>query len=556
MKDAISDQQLVTPLTMFYKWEKEEKNRVYLRQPVNGVYTEYTWGEVANEARSMAAALVSMGVKPGDRVALASKNCAHWFMADFAIMMAGGVSVPLYPNQMADTTRYVLEHSGAKILFTGKFDDPKEMEDGIIPGVTTIGFPYKSSVISRVDHAWDDVVAKHAPIEGKTQHGLDDIMTIIYTSGTTGFPKGVVHTYRSVAFSAGQAGPLFDIGKSDRAVSFLPLSHVAERLLVEMTSVYYCTTISFVESLESFAKNIQEVQPTLFFAVPRLWVKFQMGILAKLPQKKLDKLLKIPVVSGLIKTKLRKALGLNQARLIISGAAPLAKPVMDWFDKIGLEILEGYGLTENFAYSSINRPDKRRKGTVGVGLPNSGLSISERGEILFKSPAVMQGYYKEPEKTAEVINEDGALMTGDKGTVDADGFLKITGRVKEIFKTAKGKYVAPAPIEGLFAENTNIEQLCVMGNGLTQPVAVLVPSEEARQLEPSALKKDFLLTLDRVNKKIESHEKMKQVIVAKEPWTVEDGMMTPTLKIKRHQVEARYQKLASEGGGETVIWEH
>lgn len=538
-------EKLDTPLERFYKWEREEPNRVFLRQPIAGVYTEYTWSRVGDEVRRMAQALKDLGVQPGDRVALVSKNCAHWFMADLAIMMSGAISVPLYPNQQAETTRYVLEHSESKLLFTGKLDDPKEVAAGIPADVKTIGFPYEGN-ITKVDYEWESLLAETAPLKKDHIPQLDDLMTIIYTSGTTGFPKGVVHTFRAASFAANHGCNIFDIGPQDRVVSFLPLSHVAERFLVEMTALFRCTTISFVESLDTFAENIKEVRPTIFFAVPRLWVKFQQGILQKLPQAKLDKLLKLPLISTLIKRKLKSALGLDQARLIISGAAPLPVPVMDWFDRIGLQILEGYGLTENFAYGCINRHNARLKGSVGVGLPEGEIKITDEGEIWFRSQAVMQGYYKEPEKTEEVLTADGYLKTGDRGSIDSNGFLKITGRVKEIFKTSKGKYVAPAPIESLLSENTHIEQLCVMGSGLPQPVAVCVLAEGAKQRNQQDLEQDFKATLEQVNSKLEAHERMKQLIVVDTPWTIEEGLMTPTMKIKRHLIEEKYKTFVDQ----------
>ena len=545
-----------TPLDMLYQWEKTEANRVYLRQPVDGQWTEYTWAQFADQVRRMASALKGLGIEKGDRVAIMSKNCAHWFMADMAIMMVGGVSVPIYQNQQGEITNYVLTHSETKAVFIGKLDDTKALEGAIPEQVITIGLPYKDGM-KNPNHQWDDLVKAHSPLKGFPTANIDDLLTIIYTSGTTGYPKGVVHTYRAACFAAGSGVKILDIGKKDSFLSFLPLSHVAERFMVEYISLYGCTQISFVESLETFAQNIQDVQPTIFFAVPRLWVKFQMGILEKLPEKKLSLLLKLPVISGLIKNKVKKGLGLGRARVIISGAAPLAVPVMDWFDRLDIKIHEGYGLTENFAYGLFNLPGHRVKGTVGINMREGNVKISEEGEILFKSEALMQGYYKEPEKTAEVFTEDGFLRTGDRGVVDGDGFYRITGRVKEIFKTAKGKYVAPAPIESMLSENSDIEQMCVMGTGLPSPVALVVPSDVARTKEKAHLTKELELTLKKVNQRLESHEKMSKVFVVAEPWTIEDGMMTPTFKIKRHLIEKKYQPFVDKCYGEksSVVWE-
>ena len=545
-----------TPIEMFYKWEKERAFEVYLKQPVSGVWIDYTWMRVAKEARSMATALKKMGVEKGDKVAICSKNCAHWVMADLAIMLAEAVSVPLYPHQQPETTRYVLEHSESKVVFVGKLDDPDLIAAGIPDSVATVGFPYAGSI--KPNHHWDELVEANSPLKENPVPRLNDIFTIIYTSGTTGLPKGVVHNYRAASFACGVSVTEFDMTTRDKVVSFLPMSHVAERFMVELASIYAGGLVAFVESLDTFTKNIQEIQPTMFFAVPRLWVKFQMGILEKLPEKKMERLLKIPVISGLIKKKIRKGLGLGEARYIISGAAPLAVPVLKWFAKLGIHIQEGYGLTENFAYGTLNRGDDIQVGSVGKSLSGGEVKVSPVGEILFRSPCVMQGYYKEPEKTKETLTDDGFLKTGDRGEFTADGHLKITGRVKEIFKTAKGKYVAPAPIEGLLLENTHIEQLCVMGTGLPAPVGLLVLSEMARTIDRSTLSRQISGTLEKVNQRLDPHEKMSQLIVVKDSWTVEEGLMTPTMKIKRHLVEKRYESLVATSvtRSESIYWEN
>jgi len=547
---------LKTPLEMLFEWEKKQPNRIFLRQPQQGLWTEYNWAEVARQVRRMAQVLRDLGCQNGDRVALLSKNCSHWIMADLAIMMAGCVSVPLYPTQQADSIEYVLKHSESKIIFVGKLDQWQKIESGIPTGIPRISLPYPDPMTA--DYNWNDLLKAGKSMEGQIIPHLDQLASIIYTSGTTGFPKGVMHSFRTIAHAAQGYRETFKFGPDDRFFSYLPLSHVAERVLVEMVGLYCGTTISFAESLDTFTQNLRDVSPTAFFSVPRLWKKFQLGILDKVPQQKLDRLLSVPIVSGLIKRKIRKGLGLQNARSIGSGAAPIAPSLIQWYKKLGIEIMEGYALTENFGYATANHKGKNQIGSVGPAQPGTALTIDDRGEIWIKNGAAMLGYYKDPAGTAEVLF-DGSIRTGDMGEVDKSGFLKITGRLKEIFKTDKGKYVAPAPIENFFlADNPYIEQLCVTGDSLSSPVALCVLTESARNQPQELILREFSASLQRLNKKLESHERIERCILIQEEWTIDAGMMTPTLKVKRHQVEAKYRGVISKAvsAKETIVYEH
>ncbi len=547
---------LKTPIEMLYEWETKQANRIFLRQPLQGKWIEYSWGEVARQARRMAQVLHDFGCRDGDRVALISKNCAHWIIADLAIMMAGCVSVPLYPTQQAESIEYVLKHSESKLIFVGKLDQWQKMEPGIPKGIPRIRFPYPDPMSS--DYDWDQLMQSGKSLGGHPVAPLDQLASIIYTSGTTGFPKGVMHSSRTIASAAQGYRETFGFGLHDRLFSYLPLSHVAERVLVEMVGLYCGTTVSFAESLDTFAQNLRDVSPTAFFSVPRLWKKFQLGILDKVPQEKLDRLLKIPVVSSLIKMKIRKGLGLHKARSIGSGAAPIAPSLLQWYQKLGIEILEGYGLTENFGYATANRTGHNHIGSVGPAQPGTQLTVSDKGEIWIKNGAAMLGYYKDPEGTSEVLY-DGSIRTGDMGEIDEKGNLKITGRIKEIFKTDKGKYIAPAPIENYFlADNPYIEQLCVMGNALSSPVALCVLTESARNQPEALILREFSESLKRLNKRLEKHERIDRCILIQDEWTVDAGMMTPTLKVKRHQVEAKYKGVVSKAihADDKVVYEH
>lgn len=538
-----TDVEITTPLERFYRWEKETPNQLFMTQPYGlGRVESFTWGRVAQEVRKMAAYLKSLNLEPGSNIAILSKNCAHWIMSDLAIWLAGHVSVPLYPTLSADSIRQIMEHSGAKVLFVGKLDDWDAQAPGVPEDVECISYPLSphTNFVS-----WDEVVARQPAMTENPVPNPEQIATIIYTSGTTGMPKGVVHTFATLSYAASQAVSIYHLDSNDRVLSYLPLSHVAERMVVELASVYQSISIYFAESLDTFAEDLQRAQPTVFFAVPRIWIKFQMGVLAKMPQERLNLLFKIPFVSGLIKKKIRNALALNNARFNLSGAAPISNSLLNWYKEIGIEILEVYGMTENMGYSHSTRVGESKVGYVGRTNPGMVTRIDDSGEILVKGPSVMQGYYKEPEKTAEVLTEDGYLRTGDVGEVDSRGQLKITGRIKEIFKTSKGKYVAPAPIENKLLEDPNIEMLCVVGSGLPQPIGIAMLSEAARDSlaesgTKESLSESFGSLLDQVNGAIEKHENLATLVVVSDEWATENGFLTPTLKIKRNIIDERY----------------
>lgn len=544
---------MLTPLDAFQTGVERLGERVYLRQPINGKYIEYSWNETARQARNVAYQLTQMGVNAGDKVAIWSKNCAEWIVADLAIMLVGAVSVPLYPGQSKSNVHYVLEHSEAKFLFVGKHDDDSHVINSIPEGFPTIGFQYFSGSTT---YDWSIMVAVEAA-ESFVPHqqNLNDVMTIIYTSGTTGQPKGAVHSCRSFAAAANNMVQALDIDLNDRSISFLPLAHVAERLIVEGQSFYAWFSISFAESLDTFTQNVIDAKPTSFFAVPRLWAKFQEGIVAKVgSEKKLDFLLSLPIVGYFIKRKIRKGLGLSHARLLGCGASPIPKAMLEFFDKLGMPIMEGYGMTETLAYGTAATPKARKVGAVGKALPQCQIKISEEGEVLFKSPTLMEGYYKAPEKTNEVM-VDGFYRTGDKGRLDARGFLTITGRVKELFKTTKGKYVAPAPIEGLLAAHPHIEQVCVMGSGKDQPVAIVELSETARGMKQLDVAEAIYHHLQATNEDLEHHERVSQILLTQVMWTVEAGFITPTLKVRRDQIEDHFLHVLEQmPAEEPIVW--
>ncbi len=546
---------LKTPIEMFYQWEKETPNDVYLRQPVNGEWQEYSWAEVAGQVRRIASAIASLELPKGSCVAIAGRNTAHWFMADLAIQMNGLISVGLYPKQATETVNYILSHCEAKAIFIGPMDDPECITNGIPEGCTRITMPYDD--VAPGDLSWKDLLAANEPMAGNPVPDLDDIFTLVYTSGTTGNPKGVTLSYRNVATAIVGASEAIELGQ-ERLFSYLPLAHIFERLVVEMSSLYNHCVVSFLEDLKKFPVQLPQVAPSIFVAVPAVWIRMQHGILEKMPQKKLDRMLSIPILGGMVRKKILTALGLHNVRLAASGAAPISVSTLEWWHKMGITIHEGYAMSENTAYAFINRPGKHRFGSVGQAVPNSEAMIAEDGEILTRSDATMLGYYKQPDKTAEDIDADGWLHTGDRGRIDEDGYLYITGRVKDIFKTEKGKYVAPAPIEGKFGNNSDIEALCMIGAGLKQPVLVVSLSEDGRSKDRAAVEASLLASLKEVNATLEAHELISSIGVCNEPWTIDNGLLTPTMKIKRNEVEDRYGDLVQQcvaAGRDKVVWQ-
>ena len=549
-------------LQRLYHWEKNAPERVAFTQPLgNGALRDYGWREAVGEARRMAAYLRSQGIARGDRVAILAKNTVHWMLSDYAILLAGGVSVPLYPTLAPTTIRQILEHSGAKLLFVGKLDGWEQMKPGVPATLPCIAHPLAPDDAKKSCASWDDIVAKTAPLAGEPVRPADELATIIYTSGTTGMPKGVMHTFGTMAFAVQTGLTRLPLSQDSRLLSYLPLSHVVERALVEFGQLGTGFRVYFAESLETFTADMQRARPTIFFSVPRLWVKFQHAVLHKMPQKKLDFLLKLPIVGGIVRKKILDTLGLDQCRMAISGAAPIPPDLLRWYARIGLKIAEGYGLTENCALSHITTPGE----DIGtVGRPYDGVECRidpATGEILVKSAATMTGYYLQPEATKATFSDDGFLRTGDQGTIDARGTLKITGRVKDLFKTSKGKYVAPSPIEDKLVMHEALEAVCVSGANLPQPLALAMLNAEAAAQAAgdagrSALEASLAEHLDKVNATLDPHEQLQCLVITREAWSVDNDLITPTFKVKRNKLDERFARMYEqwEAARRKLIW--
>ncbi|TAD81373.1 MAG: AMP-dependent synthetase [Bacteroidetes bacterium] len=546
--------QPVLPLQNFLHWENTAPNDVFLRQPIAGHWHSFTWAQAGQQCRSMAAALQGMGLQPGTHVALLSKNCAHWLMADVAIMMAGCVSIPIYPTLSSAGIKPILEHSGAQAIICGKLDDYAEQQLGFPPHMPVIGI---DAYGTRGQQQWEALVQQHAPLAQVHPWQPADCMSIIYTSGTTGLPKGVMHSCQAFAASTEALINGMGLGRRPQLFSFLPLTHIAERVGIQMVGICNGGTIAFSESLTSFAADLESVQPTFFFAVPRLWAKFQEGVLLKMPQKKLDLLLRVPIVNGIIRKKITHKLGLSRATHIFSGAAPLSPAIIAWFQKLGILIIQGYGMTEDCIYGHFEYPGNRCLGSVGKPLPGLKTKFTAVGELCVKSNGLMMGYYKDPVLTAASFDGDGYLLTGDLAAYNHEGYLFITGRSKDQFKTDKGKYVAPSPIEMALAANNLVEQVCVVGMGIPQPLALVTLALTSSQLTQAEIVASLSATLVQVNMHLEAHEKVEKIVVMQESWTIANGLITPTMKIKRNEVEKIHQQFYPSWFSRQgmVVWE-
>ncbi|MET2948401.1 AMP-binding protein [Vibrio owensii] len=547
---------LPPPNEMILKWAAERPDEVYLKQIINRQFVEFTYSEVADQALRLVSALRNLGVQPGDKVALVSKNCAEWFICDLAMMLGDYVSVPIFPTAGADTIEYCLTHSESKALIGGKLDDPAATQQVIdaMPDIISIALPYDTA--PNCQYQFKELIANAEPSEERPQHYDDKLMSLVYTSGTSGLPKGAMLTYGAFSWSVQQLINHIGIQENDRLFSYLPLAHITERVYIFGSSIMGGVTTAFPESLDTFIEDVKMHRPTLFISVPRLWTLFQQRIQDKLPQKKLNILLKIPFVNSLIKKKLADGLGLDQARVLGCGSAPVSPALLEWYRSVGLNITEAWGMTESFAYSTLNYPFRADKiGSVGNAGPGIELKIADDDEIMVRGRGLFSGYYKNDIATQESFDADGWLHTGDIGSIDADGYLTIQGRKKDTFKTSKGKFVAPVPIEKKLFEYSRVEMMCLIGLGLPGPILLVVP-HDFPNFDKERYARTTRKVIARMNQELESHEQIKGVLMIKDPWSIENGVLTPTLKIKRHVLEQKYHEIGHNWPkGDLVVWE-
>ncbi|HEY7210100.1 MAG TPA: AMP-binding protein [Bryobacteraceae bacterium] len=541
------------PLGRAYYWEKTHGWQIFLTQPINGRARNWKWREAMNESRRVAAFLKAQGWPAGSHIVILSKNCAWWILSELAIWMSGHVTVPIYTSVTNDAARRLFQHCGPVCCFLGPLDNP-ELVHEIPEDITVVRFPNATvkQIESRVQTetpahlTWDRIVAENEPIAGEPARAAEDVATVIYTSGTTGPPKGALHAFRAFPYFAKAVEQVIGNNKHHRVISYLPLAHIAERALTETAGLYMGWRIFFYENTATFLRDLKRARPTLFFSVPRLYAKFQAGVFEKIRARKLENLLHIPLVGFLVRRRILRRLGLNRVRFAASGSAPIAPDLVGWFRELGLPVTEGYGTTES-GITHTAPGGRWRPGFVGVSTPGVETRIAGNGEIQVKSPMNMLGYYHDLEATAGVMTADGFIETGDLGEIDSEGWLKIKGRIKEQFKTAKGKYVSPGAIEMMLEVHEAIEMCLVMGSGLAAPIAIAVLTAEARRLSERPESRQLLehsLTdlVHTVNFQLAPHERLSILVLTQTRWSVENGFITPTLKLRRAELEAHYAK--------------
>ncbi|RQW63030.1 AMP-binding protein [Vibrio viridaestus] len=548
---------LLYPDEHLLRWAKDRPNDIYLKQIIDRQFRDYTFAQVAEKASAFSHALVKLGAKPDDRIAIISKNCAEWFIYDFACMMGNFISVPIFPTANQETITHCLKHSEAKILIVGKLDSPDEIEKSLheLDSLTTISLPYDSSI--KCDHEFEFLLRYSQPdFECLSGHNESDIMSIVYTSGTSGTPKGAMLTYSGFSWSVNQLSNLIGVSSEDRMFSYLPLSHITERVFIMGISIETGLSVAFPESLYTFIDDVKMHRPTLFISVPRLWTLFKERIDEKLSPRKLNFLLKIPILRRLIRHKIAEGLGLDKARVLGCGSAPISPALLKWYQRIGLRITEAWGMTENYAFGTLNYPyNKKKLGSIGIPGPGINIHIADDGEILVESKGLFSGYYKQPLETRKAFTPEKWLKTGDVGSIDSQGYVYIKGRKGDTFKTAKGKYVSPHKIEKLIVDRVKVNSICLIGPGVPAPVLLIVPFK-FENLNRSRYEKTIYSTVTQINTRLQSHEQIRGVLIVKEPWSVENGILTPTLKVKRHLLEQKYAEMANQWPSDELIhWE-
>ncbi len=546
------------PLERAYYWERKRGGSIFLTQPVDGKVRNWTWAEAMNEARRMAAYLEAQNWPRGSHIVILSKNSAWWIMAELAIWMSGHVTVPIYTSLTVDSARQLFAHCEPVACFLGSIDNGELLPETLAPAAYCIRFP-NAPMCRGFD--WESLVAKQDAISASPVREAGDLATIIYTSGTTGSPKGVMHRFGAFPYFVKAVTQVTGEKPGQRMLSYLPLAHIAERALTETTAISTGWRMFFCESAGTFLTDLKRARPTFFFSVPRLYGRFQAEVLQKIPQRQLDWLLRIPLLNRLVRRRIIKRLGLGSVRAAASGSAPLAADLLLWFRKLGLSLTEGYGTTE-IGITHTAPGGEGPAGYVGRCSPGVVARISSEGEVLVSSPMNMLGYYKDPQSTRDVFTEDGFIRTGDLGEINAEGWLKINGRIKEQFKTGKGKYVLPSVIELMLNADSAVETSLVMGCGLPAPFAVAVLSAEAQkavrtETGRSRVASSLEQLLASTNNRVAPHERLKFLVLVTSKWSIEAGFLTPTLKMKRPVLEAYYTPFIPEWTAQNsiLIWQ-
>ena len=530
-----------------------------------GEWHTMNWREYGKQVAKVAGWLQSQGVSKGDRVAILSGNCPEWVMSDLAIQAVGAITVPIYATSSEKDVAYICEHAEIDSILVDTAKRTEVLGQHAFKRVVLFHKSDEAPKCSGEVSYWDDIQSGDgAELTEPAAVGADDIATIIYTSGTTGFPKGVIHTFGTMMATMPPVINVFNEGKpdspADRLFSFLPLSHVAERVLIAMLSVYTGTEVSFARSLDTLTDDLGRCRPTILLCVPRLWEKIyekiQTGLRTASPVKRavlgIAKLLgssrivedrvyrdrgeglPAKISDALVGKKLRAKLGMDRVRMFLTGSAPTRTDVMEFFSSFGVLIREVYGLTENLCLGVLNDHGTIVIGSCGKLFPGGEIKFLDDGEICFRAEWNFKGYYKNEEATKESIDADGWFHTGDLGEMDSQGYLRIVGRKKELIKTSGGKYVAPVPIEDQLKASPIIGDAMVIGDNQKYCVAVISLDPEATEGRSSReFEAELTAHLEKVNSELASFESVKRIGVMSDAFSVEAGTLTPTMKLKR-----------------------
>jgi long-chain acyl-CoA synthetase len=589
---------------LFYDSVDTHHKPDHLKHKVDGQWKDISSDEFRRAVEETSLGLRELGVEKGDRVALLSENRPEWAIADLATLTAAGVVVPIYGTLPPAQALYILNDSEAKVCFVSTAAQLRKLAE--IRGqarhlrhvVRMEAAPAPDTLsLDELRGRGRDALARdpQAVRRRAAEARPDDLATLVYTSGTTGDPKGVMLSHRNIVSNVEASRQIFmEFGPSDVALSFLPLSHIFERMAGYYMMVAAGATIAYAESVEQVPANMAEVRPTVMCSVPRLYEKmyarinekvasdpparqkvfrWALGVGREVFRHAVEKsspgpLLKLKhaLANRLVFSKVKDRVG-GRLRVFVSGGAPLAREIAEFFGAAGLTILEGYGLTETSPVITCNRPGDFRPGTVGKPIPGVEVKIADDGEILTRGPHVMQGYFKKPEATAEAIDAEAWFHTGDVGMFDADGFLVITDRKKDIIVTSGGKNIAPQPIENLLKTNAYIAEIVMIGNKRHFPAALVIPKFEnlekwAREhgvpftsREDLVARPEVVELYDRTVRELTAHlapfEKIKKLALLPREFSLETGELTPKLSVKRRVVEQKYKDVIDrlyEGG--------
>lgn len=519
-------------------WADQRGDKIWLRDLREEGSDDYSWAEARDQVNAVSAVLESR-FGAGNNMIILSRNRPHWFLADLAIVRSGNVTVSMFTTLPQATAQYIAEFTEPAVIFVGESPNWESVRQVLPDNITVVTLP--GVTIEGAHFSWEQLLEEGAGNKPAYECQPDDLMSLVFTSGTTGMPKGVMQTHASNIIPIGRFISEFGLRDEPRYFSYLPLSHIAERQIVEYSSLFCCGEVNFNESPQTLLRDMQRTRPHMFFGPPRVWEQFQQVVVGQFGgQDALDAAIAKDAAS--IGKLVLDTMGLGEVEYCLTAAAPTPPSLIYWWESMGLLLMEGFGQTEAMGLI-VSGPNSRRVGSIGKAIGEVECKLTEENELAVRASGCTPGYYKEPEKTAELIR-DGWLHTGDKARVDEDGFIYITGRVKDYFKTIQGKFVAPPPIEGAFADNSYAEQQCLLGRGFSKTVMVTVLAAHAQQKDRDLVEASLRETVAEINATVEKHARIGAVIVSLEPWTIENEILTPTLKIKRDKVEDQFAEQA------------